>query len=50
MVTQEIDEDAPADRSVLRHIVRELEQDFGVYATVRRPGSVRVGDEVRLHG
>ena len=50
MVTQEIDDDAPADRSVLRHIVRELGQDFGVYAKVRRPGRVRVGDEVRLDG
>ena len=48
MVTEEIDETTPADRSVLRHIVRELGQDFGVYATVRRPGRVRVADEVRL--
>jgi uncharacterized protein YcbX len=48
MVTREIDDATPADRAVLRHIVRELDQDFGVYATVRRPGAVRVGDGVTL--
>lgn len=48
MVTREIDDATPADRAVLRHIVRELGQDFGVYATVRRPGSVRVGAEVAV--
>ena len=50
MVTREIDDDVPADRSVLRHIVRELGQDFGVYVEVRRPGRIRVGDEVHLEG
>ena len=48
MVTREIDDATPADRAVLRHIVRELGQDFGVYATVRRPGSVRVGADVTV--
>lgn len=48
MVTREIDSDVPADRTVLRAIVRELDQQFGVYATVVRPGPVRVGDPVRL--
>jgi uncharacterized protein YcbX len=46
MVTREIDESIPADRSILRHIVRDLGQNVGIYATVRTPGVVRVGDEV----
>ncbi len=46
MVTREIDESIPADRSILRHIVRDLDQNVGVYATVRTPGVMRVGDEV----
>jgi uncharacterized protein len=48
MVTREIDDAAPADRAVLRHIVRELGQDFGVYATVTRPGAIHVGDAVAI--
>jgi uncharacterized protein YcbX len=44
MVTREIDASIPADRSVLRHIVRDLDQNLGVYATVVEPGVVRVGD------
>ena len=48
MVTREIDERIPQDRSVLRHIVRDLNQNVGVYANVIRPGSVRVGDAVTL--
>ena len=48
MVTREIDERIPQDRSVLRHIVRDLDQNVGVYANVIRPGSVRVGDAVTL--
>ena len=44
MVTREIDETIPADRAILRHIVRDLDQNVGVYATVRTPGVVRVGD------
>lgn len=48
MVTREIDESIPADRAVLRHIVRDLDQNVGVYATVVEPGSIRVGDELRF--
>jgi hypothetical protein len=48
MVTREIDEDAPADRAVLRHIVRELDQNLGVYATVATPGRIEVGATVEL--
>ena len=48
MVTREVSADIPQDRAVLRHVVRELDQNVGVYATVVSPGSVAVGDEVRL--
>lgn len=48
MVTREIDEDAPADRAVLRHIVRDLDQNVGVYANVAVPGTVTLGDELQL--
>ena len=48
VVTREIDDATPADRSLLRHIVRDLEQVVGVYATVRRPGMVRLDDPVLL--
>ncbi len=44
MVTREIDEHIPADRSVLRHIVRELNQNLGVYASIIEPGSVALND------
>lgn len=46
MVTREIDGSIPADRNVLRHVVRELDQNVGVYATVTRPGTFSVGDAV----
>lgn len=48
MVTREIDASTPADRSVLRHIVRELDQNLGVYARVTRPGRIAAGDSVDL--
>ena len=44
MVTREINDEIPADRAVLRHIVRDLDQNLGVYATVVAPGTVAVGD------
>lgn len=48
MVTREIDADVPADRAVLRHIVRDLDQNLGTYATVTEPGTIRRGDPVHL--
>lgn len=36
----------PADRAVLRHIVRDLDQNLGVYARVLAPGAVRTSDEI----
>jgi len=44
MVTREINDEIPADRAVLRHIVRDLDQNLGVYATVATPGTFAVGD------
>jgi hypothetical protein len=46
MVTRRVDGAAPEERSVLRHIVRHLDQDFGQYATVTTPGVVATGDEL----
>jgi len=44
MVTRRISDEIPTDRAVLRHIVRDLDQNLGVYATIVTPGTLRVGD------
>ncbi|HET9611058.1 MAG TPA: MOSC domain-containing protein [Acidimicrobiales bacterium] len=46
MVTREIDEATPQDRSILRHVVKELDQNVGMYADVHTPGTIRTGDPV----
>lgn len=43
MVTREVGDDLPADRAVLRHIVSDLDQNLGIYATIVTPGEIRVG-------
>ncbi len=48
MVTRAIDDELPADRSILRHIVRELDQNVGIYANVIEEGTISVGDSVLL--
>lgn len=48
MVTREVSADLPEDRAVLRHVVRDLDQNVGVYAEVTTPGVVRAGDTVTL--
>ena len=48
MVTHKVGADVPADRSILRHIVRELNQNLGVYARITRPGRITVGDSLTL--
>jgi uncharacterized protein YcbX len=48
MTTREVAGGIPADRQVLRHIVRDLDQNLGVYARIMRPGPVRAGDSVRF--
>lgn len=48
MVTREVSADLPQDRTVLRHVVKDLDQNVGVYATVVTPGAIGVGDDVRF--
>ena len=48
MVTREFAPDLPADANVLRHVVRDLDQNVGVYATVTNGGPIVVGDSVEL--
>jgi hypothetical protein len=36
------------DPQVLRTVVRDAEQNLGIYATITTPGTVRVGDPVEL--
>ena len=48
MVTHAIDDQMPADRSILRHIVRDLDQNVGMYATVVEEGTIGRGDSVLL--
>jgi len=45
-LTKPIAADVPADRAILRHVVRDLGQAVGVYCTVVQPGDVSVGDEL----
>jgi uncharacterized protein len=40
--------DLPQDRGLMRTVVRDANQIVGVYATVRVPGAVSVGDEVQF--
>lgn len=46
MITRRINDDLPEDRAILRHVVRDLDQNVGVYARVSKPGVVSVGDEL----
>jgi uncharacterized protein YcbX len=48
MVTREINAEIPQDRSILRHIVRDLNQNLGVYARIVQPGSISTGEELRF--
>lgn len=50
MVTRCISHEIPEDRAILRHIVRELNQNVGIYARVVRPGAVAVGDSLTFLG
>ncbi|MBM4266868.1 MAG: MOSC domain-containing protein [Deltaproteobacteria bacterium] len=47
MTTRAVD-DLPGDPTVLRAIVRDANQNLGVYATVEAAGEVAVGDPVEL--
>ncbi|MCP5029718.1 MAG: MOSC domain-containing protein [Actinomycetia bacterium] len=46
MVTRQVDPSVPQDRAVLRHIVRHLDQNVGIYANITTPGTIRSGDEL----
>ena len=50
MITREVTADVPADRSILRYIVREVDQMLGMYARVITPGPVQTGDAFVLAG
>lgn len=46
MITHGIDDAAPGNRAVLRHVVRTLDQNLGIYARIVRPGRIAVGDRL----
>lgn len=45
-ITRAVDHAIPDDRSILRHVVRELGQAVGMYCNVVAPGVVHAGDAV----
>ncbi|HET6670218.1 MAG TPA: MOSC N-terminal beta barrel domain-containing protein [Pyrinomonadaceae bacterium] len=49
-MTMHAQKDLPKDPSVLRSIVKEANQNMGIYASVISDGTVRVGDKVELTG
>ena len=40
--------DLPFDKSVLRTIVKEGDQNLGIYANVITPGTIKTGDVVEI--
>lgn len=46
MITRRINDDIPEDRAILRHVVRDLNQNVGVYARVITPGTVSQTDSM----
>ena len=49
MVTRAVDDSVGDDRDVLRYVVRELNQDVGVYANIVQPGMISEGRRDRFH-
>jgi len=47
-MTAQATADLPKDPSVLRTIVRDANQNLGVYATVQQVGDVEIGDQVEI--
>jgi uncharacterized protein YcbX len=47
-IANEFAPELPRDSSVLRHVVRDLDQNVGVYATVVRTGPISIGDSVEF--
>lgn len=48
MITRRINDNIPEDRAILRHVVRDLNQNVGVYARVLKRGIVDTGDTVQF--
>jgi len=48
VITRDFADDLPLDRGVLRHVVKDLDQNVGVYATVVTGGRISVGDSVEI--
>ncbi len=48
MITRRINDSIPEDRAILRHVVRDLNQNVGVYARVLTRGIVNTGDNVQF--
>lgn len=46
MITRRINDDIPEDRAILRHVVRDLNQNLGVYARVLTPGTISLHDSM----
>lgn len=46
MITRRINDAIPEDRSILRHVVRDLNQNVGMYARVVTDGIISVDDEL----
>lgn len=44
MITRQVNDAIPEDRTIMRHVVRDLNQAVGVYARILTPGTVSVGD------
>lgn len=44
MITRRVTDDIPDDRAILRHVIRDLNQAAGIYASIVTPGKVSVGD------
>jgi uncharacterized protein YcbX len=47
-MTMQAQAELEKDPSILRSIVRDADQNLGIYASVIGPGEVRVGDSVEL--
>jgi uncharacterized protein len=47
-MTMQAQKNLPKDPSILRSIVKDAQQNFGIYASVATPGEVRVGDVVEV--
>jgi uncharacterized protein YcbX len=47
-MTIQAQKDFPKDPSILRTIVRDANQNLGIYANIVKPGMVKFGDQVEL--